>query len=172
MKKSQKIYYFCMMIIVCLTLSTGCKKDNKTKVIQQFIRTQINDETCLLSYEAPTEAKNRFLEYFTEEGYEDYLDEAFGYLYPQLFYAYNIETFDVQHINSKKLREIENQVIYECEVKYNVHLKKEKEKSKAESIEMIDYLQVTIDQHNKITNVIVLNTSDIIKKLILDVKVQ
>ena len=161
-------------IIICLScigIFVSCQKHNTLKQAERFIHTQINCETFKKADGDEALIKEIFLEFFEEEAYQEYLDDLFGYMYPQLFYITNAEEVKIQEIKCKKAtRQSDDSNTYQFEVKYTIISKKQKGEE-VNHISMKDILEIAVNKENKLTKVIILNTSDTIKKLFLDVKV-
>lgn len=171
MKKNRFFWMLSYILTVSLLLS-GCKQDASIEVLQRFIMKQVECETYKAVKGDEQALKQSFSEFFTEEGYQKYLDDVVGYMYPQLYYQTNADEVKIKSIICKSvIKEANECKIYTFEVNYQIIPLEEKSK-KANKIPMSDQTQITIDRNNKITNVILINTSDIIAKLFLDIKVQ
>ena len=93
-------------------------------------------------------------------------------MYPQLYYQTNADQVKIKSVVCKSVTKQGNELkTYTFDVNYQI-IPVEKEGEKVEKIAMSDQTQITIDKNNKITEVVLLNTSDIIAKLFLDIKVQ
>lgn len=173
MKRLYKRGILVMTLLSMVMFMSGCQKDENQKVAEQFIKTQINCNTYVKSEGDKEVLKTVFLEFFTEESYQQYLDDVVGYFYPQLFHQLNADESNIKKIKCKeKTKDSGGTTMYEYEVTYTLTGVNEKTKKKDDTTKFVDYLQITVDEQNKITQVAILNTSDIIKKLFLDVKVQ
>lgn len=161
------------MYTICVSmLLGGCRQDNTAIRLEQFIAKQVACETYQLAQGNEDVLKESFSEFFTEESYQKYLEDVVGYMYPQLYYQTNAKEVKLKHIKLKKVSKNQKQSsTYTFEVEYQIMSAKQDGK-KVEKIEMNDQTQITIDKNNKIISVILLNTSDIIAKLFLDIKVQ
>lgn len=163
------------LIIMCLCsigMHAGYKKNNTLRQAERFINTQINCETYRKVGGDKFLLEEIFLEYFEKDAYQKYLNDVFGYMYPQLFYVTNADQIKMQKIKCKETKKLKGGLNkYQFEIKYTIIPIREKGK-KISNISMQDVLEITVNNENKLTEVIVLNTSDIIKKLFLDIKVQ
>lgn len=161
-----------MVYLSCIGIFTGCEKNSALNQTRRFIHTQINCEIYKETSGNEALLKETFLEFFNEETYQKYLDDVFGYMYPQLFYITNANEIQIQKIKCNEItKQVDGSNKYQFEVKYII-IPEEQEKEDAINISMKDVLDITVDKENKLTEVIILNTSDTIKKLFLDVKVQ
>ena len=171
MKKSRTIIVISYIMSLMFILS-GCQKDASIEVLQEFIITQVQCETYKEAAGDTEVLKKSFERFFTEETYQRYLDDVVGYMYPQLYYITNADQVKIKSVICKSVTSQENGLkTYTFEVNYQI-ITVEKEDKKADKIAMSDDTQITIDKNNKIQEVILLNTSDIIGKLFLDIKVQ
>lgn len=161
-----------MLCLSCIGIFTGCQKNNTLKQAKRFIHTQINCETYKETKGDEALVKETFLEFFNEEAYQKYLDDVFGYMYPQLFYMTNADEVQIQKIKcNETTKQVDGSNKYQFEVKYTI-IPEKKEEEEVSNISMKDILEITVNKENKLTEVIILNTSDTIKRLFLDVKVQ
>lgn len=161
-----------IMCLSCMIMFIGCQKSNELKQAERFIKTQINCETFKEASGDEGLLKETFLEFFEEEAYEKYLEDVFGYMYPQLFYITNADEVKIEKIICKEeVKQPDGSNKYQFEVKYTI-IPVSKKGKKVTLITMEDRLKITVNKENKLTEVIILNTSDVIKKLFLDVKVQ
>ncbi len=179
MERRDKMRKICLQFLIFIGVlisgmsMTACQKSKQQNIAEQFIKTQINCSTYITSEGDEEVLKEIFLEFFTEEAYQQYLDEAVGYFYPQLFYLLNADKSRIHKVKcNKKVKTSDGMNRYEFEVSYSLMNLDENQKKAKDTIKLKDYLQITIDENNKINNVVILNTSDIIKKLFLDIKVQ
>lgn len=165
--------FFALSYIVSLSLLlSGCKQDSSIKMLQQFIMKQVQCETYKEVKGDENALKKSFSEFFTEESYQKYLDDVVGYMYPQLYYQTNADQVKIKSIICKSVTKNANESkTYTFEVNYQI-IPVEEENKRVEKMAMSDQTQITIDRNNKIIDVILLNTSDIIAKLFLDIKVQ
>ncbi len=171
MKRIKIIFVLSYIVSLSLVLS-GCQQDASIKVLQQFIIRQVQCETYKEAQGDEAILKKSFSEFFTEESYQKYLDDVVGYMYPQLYYQTNADQVKIKSVVCKSVTKQGNELkTYTFEVNYQI-IPVEKEGEKVEKIAMSDQTQITIDKNNKITEVVLLNTSDIIAKLFLDIKVQ
>ena len=159
-------------IMSLVLLLTACQKDASIEVLQDFIVKQVQCETYKEAGGDSEALQKVFSPYFTEESYQKYLDDVVGYMYPQLYYMTNADKVIVKSIICKSVVPQENGLkAYTFEVNYQI-APVEKNDRKVEKIVMSDDTIIIIDANNKIQEVILLNTSDIIGKLFLDIKVQ
>ena len=173
MKKIYIKIFFLIMMLSNLVFLAGCQKDENQEIGEAFIRTQINCGTYITSAGDEEVLKKVFLEFFTEETYQQYLEDAVGYFYPQLFYMLNADESNIHKIKCTKEKEnADGTTTYEFTVKYTLVDLDEDQKKAINTVKLEDYLQISVNGEHKITKVIILNTSDIIKKLFLDIKVQ
>lgn len=173
MKKSHMQYFFLIGMVSILLLISGCEKDSKKEVAEQFIRTQVSCATYIGADGDKEVLKNIFLDFFTEESYQKYLDDVVGYLYPQLFYMLSADQTNIKKIKCIEMKKNKDgTVTYDFEVNYILMNLDEEKKKTISKTKLKDYLKITLDNEAKITQVVILNTSDIIKKLFLDIKVQ
>ena len=174
--KVRRLYRIQFLFIVSLwglMILTSCQKDNNEVIAEKFIRTQINCGTYITAAGDEEVLKQVFLEFFTEETYQKYLEDTIGYFYPQLFYVFNADESKINKIKcNKQVKNANGTHTYEYEVSYTLTELDQELKKTVNTVTLKDYLQITMDEQGKITQVIVFNTSDIIKKLFLDVKVQ
>ncbi len=169
-KKMQWSMFFLMIGLSFLLVS--CNQDERMKKLQKFITVQLDCETYKKANGDKQKLKETFSEFFTEESYQKYLDDVVGYFYPQFYYMTSADQVDIKSIICKKVKEEENKLrTYTFEVAYKVIPLKVKGEAH-EPISIKDQIQITIDENNQIVEVIFLNTSDIIAKLFLDIKVQ
>lgn len=161
------------MCIICVSiLLGGCRQDSKAIQLEKFIAKQVACETYQLAQGNEDVLKESFSEFFTQESYQKYLDDVVGYMYPQLYYQTNAKEVKLKHIKLKKVSKNQKDLsTYTFEVVYQI-ISEEQGGKKVKRIEMKDQSQITIDKDNKIVSVVLLNTSDIIAKLFLDIKVQ
>lgn len=170
--KRLKTFLALSYIMSLSLLLSGCKQDASIKVLQQFIMKQVQCETYKAVKGDEQALKNSFSEFFTEESYQKYLDDVVGYMYPQLYYQTNAEEVKIKSIICKSVTKNENELkTYTFEVNYQI-IPAGEDGKKVKRIIMSDHTQITIDRNNKIISVVLLNTSDIIAKLFLDIKVQ
>ena len=162
MKKNIITVIYLGLILGSLVILEGCQKDAQQEMIETFVRTQVNCNTYEEAGYKPEALKNIFLEFFTEESYETYLKNLFGYLYPEFFKAFDVKKCDIHQIKILEKRETDQKaMVYIVKVEYM-----------ADKMKMNDYFQMKVGKENKINEITILNTSDIIKKMILDIKVQ
>lgn len=174
MNANRNLRYICLMIMCLCSVGIllGCQKNNTLRQAERFINTQINCETYKKASGDEALLKETFLEYFEEDAYQKYLDDVFGYMYPQLFYVTDADEIKIQKIKCKETKKLsDGSNKYQFEVKYMIIPVQEKGK-KISNISMKDLLEITVNNENKLTEVVILNTSDTIKKLFLDVKIQ
>lgn len=161
-----------VVCVGCLYSLVGCQNDNSMKVIEHFIHTQINSETYEEAKGDEVQLKESFKSFFIKDGYEKYLEDMFGYMYPLLFDITHAEQVKVEEIKCEKVKKLEDgEQEYEVKVAYTIIPHKKEEEDRA-NMNMVDRLLVTLNKEDKIVQVIILNTSDVINKLILDVKIQ
>lgn len=173
MKKSYVNIFLFITSIGILIFNVGCQKNESQKVAEKFIKTQVNCGTYITSAGDEEVLKKVFLDFFTEETYEQYLDDAVGYFYPELFRVLHVDESNIHKIKCKeKTKNTDGSITYEFEVSYTLVDLDESKKKTVDKYKLKDYLQITMNEQDKITKVVVLNTSDIIKKLFLDIKVQ
>lgn len=165
MKKIQKKIRCMINILIAASLLLACKApDNKLERGEAFIQSEFYSAYDQEKDEATIKAQR--LSYLTEEAYEDYLSNYFGSMYPVLLKGYEPEEVNLHKIKCKEIvRNDDGTEAYIFEVKYSLSPPKRKK------IEMVDYFRLTIDEKMQITEAIIMNTSDIVKKLILGVKV-
>lgn len=159
-------------IISLVLILTGCQKDTSIEVLQKFIVKQVQCETYKNAAGDSETLKEVFAPFFTEESYQKYLDQVVGYMYPQLYYVTNADKVIVKSIICKSVVPQENGLkAYTFEVNYQI-VPVKKDDKEVEKIVMRDDTKIIIDENNTIQDVVLLNTSDIIGKLFLDIKVQ
>lgn len=160
-KKNLKKYLIFLYLFLGLT---GCVSSVQKHNVEEFILLLIDCET----YETAT-TDSEFLEkyfkpYFTEEGYEKFLADKIHYIYPQLFYVEETQKTSVIRIENTKVTKGEGNQILEIEIKYALE--------SGEEVELLeDHFQVTMNEAGKIEEFLVLNTSDSMHKLVIDVKI-
>lgn len=170
--KRTKVFLTLIYIIGLSLVLSGCKQDASIKVLQEFIIKQVACETYKEAKGNEETLKQSFITFFTEESYQKYLDDVVGYMYPHLYYQTNADEVKIKSIVCKRVTKGANEFkTYTFDVSYQI-IPLAEEGKKAKKIAMRDQMQITIDKKNKITNVVLLNTSDIIAKLFLDIKVQ
>lgn len=154
-------------MIYSLSFTLGCEKDSKLKNAEAFIKMQVDCETYKDIDDAKEdELKQKFLVYLTEEGYAQYEEEVFMYMYPQIFYMTSAEETKIKKIKCKQASKEEETYNYIFEVKYDIITKGKKK------IHMTDEIELTMNSKGQIIRAIILNSSDLIHKLFLDVKIQ
>lgn len=139
---------------------------DKSKYIgEEFIRALVNENTYKNHKEGVDGASEYFETYFSKEGYEAFILNKIPYLYPALLNK--VEGMEYQKLNIKCMskREEGGLKLLEYEVKYTIITKDGK-------IKLKDYIEIGLDERGIMKSVVVLNTSDIMQELILDVKVQ
>lgn len=152
-----------IMTIMMLFL-TGCSSDKAEAKTKQFI-TKITDCSTY-----GTEDKNKdnlpdvFEQYFSEEGYETLINSQMGFIYREFFRIADAKK--IKQMNIKKMDKIKEKkgTRYKYSAQYTVVCKNKK-------IKMKDELMITLDKDNKISEIIILNTSDVIQKTFLNVKI-
>lgn len=162
-KKMKKSTVRLMLMITIMMISSlgivGCNKSETLTKMDTFIRVLINNETYLNVKEE--EVKELFLNDMTEEAYESYKLNGFLYAYPTIYAELNVDEVEISSIKCTK-KENEN---YEFKVKYKLKTTKKK-------VEMTDYISITRGEDDKYTQVILMNTSDIIQKFYFDKQVK
>lgn len=174
MNSNRNLKYIGLMVMCLCSIGmfVGYKKNNTLRQAERFINTQVNCETYRKVGGDQFLLEEIFLEYFEKDAYEKYLNDVFGYMYPQLFYVTNADQIKMQKIKCKETKKLRGGLNkYQFEIKYTI-IPVQEEGKKISNISMQDVLEITVNNENKLTEVIVLNTSDIIKKLFLDIKVQ
>ena len=170
-----KILRRVLMIGLCMLsmfIFVGCKKDPTIEILQQFIIKQVDCKTYLDAKGDEKVLKETFSTYFTEETYQKYLDDVTGYMYPQLYYITNAAEVKIKSIVCNKVTPQMNDFkTYSFTVNYQIVPQKIDGK-KPKNIAMSDDTLITINAANKIQEVVILNTSDIIGDMFLDIKVQ
>lgn len=153
------------LIFLCLFLAlTGCGGNIQKQNAEQFILLLTDCKT----YETAT-TDSEFLEkyfkpYFTEDGYEKFLADKIHYIYPQLFYLEETEKTRVVRIQTTNVTKQKENQILQIEIKYALE--------SGEEVEFLeDHFQVTMNKAGEIEEFLVLNTSDSMHKLVIDVKI-
>ena len=160
MKKS--ITKFMLMFVAMMFSSVvfvGCNKSETITKMDTFIRTLVNNETYMNVDEESV--KELFLNDMTEEAYDSYKLNGFLYAYPTIYEELNVSKVEISSIKCTKK---ENET-YEFKVKYKLKTSKIK-------VDMIDYISITRGEDGKYTQVILMNTSDIIQKFYFDKQVK
>lgn len=155
-----------------MTIFVGCKKDPTIEILQQFIIKQVDCKTYLDAKGNENLLKESFSTYFTEDTYQKYLDDVTGYMYPQLYYITNAKEVKIKSIVCNKVTPLQNDLkTYSFTINYQI-IPQDIDGEKAKNIAMSDDTLITINAANKIQEVVILNTSDIIGDMFLDIKVQ
>ncbi len=150
----------------------GCKKDVTVEILQQFIIKQVDCKTYLDAQGDERVIKETFSPYFTEETYQKYLNDVTGYMYPQLYYITNAAEVNLKNIVCNKVMKLENELrTYKFTINYQI-IPHHRDGQTTKNIDMRDTTLITVDSADKIQEVIILNTSDIIGDIFLDIKVQ
>ncbi|MDF2878909.1 MAG: hypothetical protein K0S30_2005 [Clostridia bacterium] len=150
--------------VVVTLLLIGCCGDSKDKTAQLLITKMVACSTYS-ELEKNKEGLPVLLEqYFSPEGYESFVSSRVGFIYPQFFQRIKGEkTEKIKIKRVKKLKERDS-VKFNYKVNYVVVFHGGK-------LKMTDQITVKMDKSNKITEVLILNTSDIIHKMYLDIKI-
>ena len=160
------------LCIISMIVVSGCTKDPTIKVLQQFIIKQVDCKTYLDAKGDEKALKEAFSEYFTEETYQKYLDDVTGYMYPQLYYITNAEEVKISSIACNKVTPLPNDYkTYNFTVNYQI-IPRKIDGQETKNIAMSDDLLITVNLANEIQEVVILNTSDLIGDMFLDIKVQ
>lgn len=154
--KNMKVFMLIMMISLFVT---GCGRSEYMKKAEIFIKDQVNCETYKLTDEETV--KQIFEKSLTPEAYQAYKDNYFLYMYPDFFNSVKAQSVTIKRINCTK--KIDNTYIFS--VKYTVNTANKK-------LDMTDNISINMNENQQIIEVMILNTSDLIKKLYLDVKIQ
>ncbi len=155
-----------------MVIFVGCKKDPTIETLQQFIIKQVDCNTYLEAKGDENELKKAFSLYFTEDTYQKYLDDVTGYMYPQLYYITNAKEVKIKSIVCNKVTPLPNDLkTYKFTINYQI-VPETTDGGKTKNIAMSDNTLITVNAADKIQEVIILNTSDIIGDMFLDIKVQ
>ena len=151
-----------VLVVLFITIFlTGCGKGIGGRVSEEFI-TKMIDYSTYNTQEKNEENLPIVLEqYFSPEGYKIFVDKQMGFIYPALFSISEVkltEEIKISQVNKIKAAD-GTQLKYE--IQYILVCKSGK-------IKMKDEIAIKIDKKNKITEVIILNTSDVIHKLFFD----
>ena len=156
-----------IIILIGVLITSYFNAAKEKKIGTNFIKVMINDETYKMADGKIDKLKEIMNPYFTEEDYKKFLDDVVGYMYPHLFYITNTDSVVIKKIKCTKVsKSKENNRILLFDVKYLLYNKKNKKTL------MHDVISIEFDKNDKIKEVIPYNTSDMIKKLFLNVKVQ
>lgn len=157
MRKSYLTIIWIIVIEGVMLLGTGCGKDPTLDNAKQFIEVIISCDTYK---DTDAEGLEQTLSgYFTSEGYEAYKENQFLYDYPMM---YSLQGAESSKVNNIKCTKKENDQLT-FEVKYTVYAEKK-------SMQQTDQIMITITPEGKYSQVILLNTSDVVN--FLDVKIQ
>ena len=148
-----------VIMMVSSMISVGCNKSETITKMDTFIRMLVDNETYINVEEEAV--KELFLNDMTEEAYESYKLNGFLYAYPTIYGELNVSKVE---INSIKCTKKEN-ATYEFRVKYRLKTSKRK-------MDMTDYISITRGEDGKYTQVILMNTSDIIQKFYIDKQIK
>ena len=166
MKESvQKELKLLLLIVLSIFCLTACgEKATHIKKAESFIKLQVDCGTYQ-EVDEP-EIKEKFLNYMSEEAYEAYKKEQFLYMYPDLFEQLGAKEVEIKKIKcTQSTKDEKENYTCEFEVSYKI-------KTNNKSIDMVDHLRIKLTQEGQVVEDIILNTSDLIKKLILDIKIQ
>lgn len=164
-RKYYKILICSMLCVILISLLVGCGKSKEKEVAKAFIMKMTSCET----YKNASTDKNlmytAFNEYFEEEGYEKFLNDKIPYIYPQLFYMTDATSTQLIRLENTASYEAGGKSVLEYTIKYGL-------KTKKDTTMMRDQIRLEVSKENKIGEVLILNHSDIMHKLFIDIKVQ
>jgi len=152
-----------MGLLITLFLA-GCTKDRQGKIAEEFITKMINCSTYNTTEKNEERLPIIFESYFSEEDYKQFVTSQMCYIYPELFritQAKNIKGINIRQVHKIKQKD-------SIKLKYKIEYTLESENKKTK---MKDEITLEISKKGKITEVLILNTSDVIHKLFLDIKV-
>ena len=120
MKKSRTIIVISYIMSLMFILS-GCQKDARIEVLQEFILKQVQCETYKEAAGDTEVLKKSFERFFTEETYQRYLDDVVGYMYTQLYYVTNANQVKIKSVICKSVTSQEDGLkTYTFEVNYHI----------------------------------------------------
>ncbi|MDF2594406.1 MAG: hypothetical protein K0R69_747 [Clostridia bacterium] len=153
-----------LMGILSILFLAGCSGHSQNKTAQVLIAKMTNCSTYS-DLEKNKEGLPILVEqYFSPEGYERFVSSRVGFIYPQFFQRIKGEKTEKIRIKKVKQFKERDSVKFNYKVNYVVI-------SNGEKVKMTDYITVEVDKSNLINEVLILNTSDIIHKMYLDIKI-
>lgn len=166
-RKLRVLALIAIIILIGALIGSHFNAAKEKKIGTAFIKLMINDETYKQADGDTNKLKEIMTDYFTEESYKKFLDDVVGYMYPHLFYITNADRVTVKKVKCTKVSKNESgSKVLLFDVKYLIYT------SEQQKTLMHDVISIEIDKTGKVKEVIPYNTSDMIKKLFLDVKVQ
>ncbi len=148
--------------MLIIALLAGCGKGQKQ--VEEFLVTLV---TRSIYKEAETNKDKLPIElesYFTEEGYKDFVKLQMGYVYPEFFRLSKADATKNVQIKEVKKVKLGNETRLKYKVEYTVVYGKKQ-------VKMKDQVTIKINKDYKITEFVILNTSDVMEKMFLGVKV-
>lgn len=154
-----------VLILGCQCLVACSNDNNQIKQAKAFIETQLSVD--LYNHKDTDERLEEALKsYFTEEAYNTYLENHFIYMYGELYAQNNVQQVKLKKIKCKETIKLDDTTrTYTFEVKYTIN-----KGSKTE--ELVDYISITMNGDNQFTEALIKNTSDVVKKLYFNIKIQ
>lgn len=152
-----------LMILISMSLFIGCSRD-KSRLGEAFINQLLNCSTYTDEELGEDQLPKIFKNYFSKEGYEGLKESQMGLIYAEFFETF--EAKETQDLSVKEIIKIEQK--NSTKIKYGVRyivLGANK------TTKMKDEVLMIIDEQDKIAQMYILNTSDVIKKLFLDTKI-
>ncbi len=150
--------------LLIILLLAGCTQNKEKQLAQECVTKMIAYDTYNKSEKNKDNLPIILEQYFTEEGYHQFVTEKIGYIYPEFLRLSKAE--DTEKIKIKKIKtsKQKDSIRLICDVEYTIIYPHKK-------IKMKDTIVLRIDRNNKITEVLILNTSDIIGKMFLDMRI-
>lgn len=148
-----------VVMMVTSMVFVGCNKSETITKMDAFIRMLVNNETYINVDEE--RIKELLLNDMSEEAYESYKLNGFLYAYPTIYGELGVSKVEISSVKCTK----KENATYEFKVKYKLKTSKRK-------VDMTDYISITRGEDGKYTQVILMNTSDIIQKFYFDKQIK
>ncbi|WP_069999635.1 lipoprotein [Cellulosilyticum sp. I15G10I2] len=147
-------------LLVMLVLS-GCSQNKEKELAKEIITKMITYSTYTQTDKNEDNLPIILEAYFSDEGYKQFVAGKTGYIYPE--YLRLTKASDTEKIKFKKIEMSKQKKGFRltCHVEYSIVYNNKK-------IKMQDTLTLSFDEKKQVTEVLILNTSDIIHKMFLE----
>lgn len=150
------------MLLMIFVIS-GCGKSQSQSIAEEMLVKLITHTTYTQEELNQDNIPQTIASCFSEDGYVQFISSQTAYIYSAFFKEFKVE--DTRDIKLKKIKvkqHDKSQLTYQ--IQYQVRYGQK-------WIKMKDMITLKIDRENQVTDFLILNNSDIIRKMFLDVRI-
>ncbi|MDF2612364.1 MAG: hypothetical protein K0S71_150 [Clostridia bacterium] len=160
----KRIFIKLLIGVMGILLLAGCTKDTQEEKIEELITKMISCNTYQNAEKNKDQIPSEFEQYFSEDGYKQFITSQMSYIYPEfhrMSKAKDTTAIKIKQVSKIKLKD---RTKFKYNLEYIVLVKNEK-------VKMKDQITIQVSRKNQVIEILILNTSDVMHKLFLDVRV-